>query len=45
MQDFAWVGASAGSVSVQRGPGGIFPREILKNQVVEVHFSFILHLF
>ena len=47
-QDFAWVGASAGNMSVWGGggdPGGIIcPWEILKNQVVEVHFSCILRV-
>ena len=29
-------------MNVQGGSGGLFPREILKNQVVEVHFFCIL---
>ena len=43
-QDFAWVGASTGTMSVLGASGGIFPREILKNQVVDVHFSCILRI-
>ena len=43
-QDFAWVGASTGSMSVYGGSGGIFPREILKNQVVVVHVSCIVRV-
>ena len=43
-QDFAWVGASTGSMSAWGGSGRIFPREILKNQDVEVHFSCILRV-
>ena len=43
-QDVARVGASTRSMNVKGGSGGIFPREILKNQVVEVHFSCILRV-
>ena len=43
-QALAWVGASAGCMRDLGGSWCTFTREILKTQVVEVHFSCILRV-